>query len=161
MNKIKNNKKISGFAMLFTVLIISLILSISISISNITFKQTILSSLAKDSQLAFYQADKAVECGMYYDTQDVFPLGTAPADVRSGNIQCGNETFILDERFSQTDYLFFAQDVTSQSAPCSSLIFDKLTNAGVGEFIVRGIGYNTCAGTPRQVERALQVVYTP
>jgi len=56
-----------GFAMLFTVLVVSIMLAIGLGISDITYKQTLLSSLANDSQLAFYQADSGVECGMYYD----------------------------------------------------------------------------------------------
>ena len=50
---IKQGKK--GFALLITVVVVSLILSISLGISNLTFKQTILSNLAKDSQISFYE----------------------------------------------------------------------------------------------------------
>ena len=46
-----------GFAMLFTVLLVTLVLSIGLSISNIAFKQSILSGLSKDSQISFYAED--------------------------------------------------------------------------------------------------------
>src|SRR5688572_20777703 len=63
-----------GFALLFTVLIVTLLLSVSLGISNMTFKQTILSNLAKDSLVAFYDADGALDCGLYYDIgRDIFP----------------------------------------------------------------------------------------
>lgn len=154
MTKLKINK---GFAMLFTVLIISLILSISLGISNVTFKQTILSSLAKDSQIAFYQADTAIECGMYYDSALSFPVGTNPSSV--GLITCGNDQFQIDAA-SYTDYLIFKQIVSNQSDPCSTIIFDKKTKLSTNEAIVQGLGYNTCTTSPRQVQRALQVTYS-
>lgn len=151
-------QKNGGFAMLFTVLIVSLILSISLGISNITLKQTILSSLAKDSQIAFYQADTAVECGMYYDVADTFPLGTDPSSL--GTITCGNDDFKIDMDQSYVDYLVFNQITSSDTPPCSAIVFDKVTNAGTNEAIVQGLGYNTCAVSPRQVQRALQVTYS-
>ena len=166
-NILKKNRELSaipahagqtGFAMLFTVLIVSLILSISLGISNITLKQTVLSSLAKDSQVAFYQADTAVECGMYYDLLDSFPLGTDPSAVSI--IYCGNDEFRIDETQSYLDYLVFSQNNFASTSPCSTIIFDKVTNAGTNEAIVQGLGYNVCTANPRQVQRALQVTYS-
>lgn len=148
----------TGFAMLFTVLIVSLILSIAIGISNVTLKQTILSSLAKDSQISFYQADTAVECGMYYDTAGAFPLGTDPVTI-SGPIICGENQFFIDISQSYVDYLVFLQNLSDQSQPCSSIVFDKVTLASSSESIVQGRGYNICGTNPRQVQRALEVRY--
>jgi hypothetical protein len=150
-------KKQSGFAMLFTVLIVSLILSIAIGISNITLKQTMLSSLAKDSQIAFYQADAAVECGMYYDMLGSFPQGTTPGSVAP--INCGDNQFSIDVSESYNDRLVFTQNLADQSQPCAVIIFDK-TNLDIsGESLVQGIGYNICGTNSRQVERALEVRY--
>jgi hypothetical protein len=148
--------KKDGFAMLFTVLIVTLILSIAISISNLAFKQTILSSLAKDSQISFYQADTAVECGLYYDTNlNIFPAGTGSSPVNE--IYCGDDMYTLDIAQSYTDYFIFNQTVADNSKPCSSVTFDKATTLGVN--IVSGRGYNMCGTNPRQVERSLEVRY--
>ena len=118
----KHNK---GFAMLFTVLIITLILSIAIGISNLSLKQMILSSLAKDSQISFYEADTAVECGLYYDSVlESFPVGTDGSTALS-QITCGNNVYSLDVS-SVMDYLIYKQNVTDVSKPCSSIYFDKL-----------------------------------
>ncbi len=146
----------TGFAMLFTVLIVTLILSIAISISNLAFKQTILSSLAKDSQISFYQADTAVECGLYYDTTlELFPAGSDGSPV--GEIYCGDDMYVLDPVSSTTDYFVFKQSVVDDTKPCSSVTFDKATT--VGTSIVQGRGYNMCGTNPRQVERSLEVRY--
>ncbi len=151
----KNN---TGFAMLFTVLVVTLMLSIAISISNQTFKQTILSNLAKDSQTSFYQADTAVECGMFYDTAGSFPLGTDPAGATSPII-CGEHSFQIDQTASRMDYLMYTESVSNPSGPCSSILFDKETLAGSSISVVEGRGYNICTTSPRQVQRALKVQY--
>lgn len=145
-----------GFAMLFTVLIVTLILSIAIGISTLSLKQTILSSLAKDSQISFYEADTAVECGLYYDTiAGAFPAGTDSSTAPS-TITCGNKNFSLDLS-STVDYLIYKQDIIGGSSPCSSILFDKSTTPGTN--IIQGRGYNICSTNPRQVERALEVLY--
>lgn len=145
-------KNKNGFALLFTVLVVSLILSIAMGISNITFKQGILSNLAKDSQISFYKADAAVECAMYYDlNKNAFPKDTAPV---ATNISCGNSTFSEDVANSSTNYLIFS-DTVNTAIPCASFSVDK-TGATT---IIKARGYNVCTSSPRKVERALQVTY--
>lgn len=155
MKNIFYTKKDRGFAMLFTVLVVSIILTISLGISNITFKQGILSNLAKDSQISFYKADAAVECGMYADlTLNLFPDPTDPATLST--ILCGDSTFNIDQAKSHTNYFFFSDQVDSP-VPCATFTVDK--ESLPGQTIVQARGYNVCNVNPRKVERALQATY--
>jgi Tfp pilus assembly protein PilX len=157
MKKKTAQKNNDGFAMLFTVLVISIILSIALGISDLTFKQTILSNLAKDSQLAFYQADSGVECGMYYDLHmGTLPRGTAVAQAPNQFI-CGANTMTIVKAQSYTDYFVYQEDITT-TTPCYSVTFDK-TDTTTGKNIVSARGFSTCLSTPRQVERGLKVQY--
>lgn len=157
MSKLQTQKN-KGFAMLFTVLIISVILSIALGIADLTFKQTILSNLAKNSQLAFYQADSGVECGMYYDvTQGQLPRGTTVAKAPQ-QITCGNNTATLVTDQSHTDYFLYQEDITG-NAPCFSIAFDKTMANGSTKYKVSARGFSTCLSTPQQVERGLNVSY--
>lgn len=144
--------------MLFTVLIISIILALGLGIADTTYKQTILSSLARDSQLAFYQADSGVECGLYYDLYDgngQLPKDTPLTQVPS-HLVCGNVTVALDSSQSATNYEVYTEDNTS-SAPCFSITFDKTDPTG--KYSVSSRGYSSCTNNPQQVERALNVTY--
>jgi hypothetical protein len=146
-----------GFAMLFTVLVISVILSIALGISDLTFRQTLLSNSAKNSQLAFYQADSGVECGMYYDlTAGQLPQGTTVQNAPL-RINCGNSTASLVTEQSNTDYFVYQQNV-SDNSPCYSIIFDK-THAVSAKDIVSSRGFSTCQANAQQVERGLSVSY--
>ncbi|MEA1929899.1 MAG: hypothetical protein U9M92_03420 [Patescibacteria group bacterium] len=59
--------KSSGFVILFAVILVSIVLAISLSLFNITFKQIILSSLARDTQLSLFAANSALECARQAD----------------------------------------------------------------------------------------------
>ncbi len=155
-----------GFAMLFTVLIVSLIMTIAISISNLTLRQAVLSNLAKDSQIAFAEADAAIECALYEDTVlGNFPIGsTVPngsvniaTDVEA-QLYCGDTLMELDTTESYPEY--FVYEISGgafvANKPCFSIIFDK-TNPLFSR--VEGRGYNICGSSNRRVERALEVKY--
>jgi Tfp pilus assembly protein PilX len=145
-----------GFAMLFTVLVISIILSIGLGIANTTFKQTILSNLAKDSQQAFYQADSGVECGLYYDlTAGQLPRGTTISEAQQ-TLGCGDNTMTFQPTQSHTDYFVYNEDQPSGNQPCYSVTFDKTDPL---KNVVSARGFSTCVTTAQQVERGLMVRY--
>jgi len=56
-----------GFALLFAVLTASLLMSLGLSIFGISIKELSLTTASKDSQIAFYAADSARECALYWD----------------------------------------------------------------------------------------------
>ena len=151
----------AGFAMLFTVLLVSLILSIAISISNLTLKQAILSGLAKDSGIAFYQADAAVECGLQQSISlDKFPFGSTVSTVASAGFDtfiCSNVLMSLDTSKSRTDYFVYKPLSPKNNQPCFSIIFDKSRADDFSR--ITGSGFNICTQTPRQVERTLEAKY--
>lgn len=151
------NKQQSGFAMLFTVLIISLILSIAVSISNITLKQAVLSNLAKDSGIAFYQADAGVECGMYQDSIGAFPyVKVGDTFTPPASFTCGKYVMNYDNtRSSNNKYIYFTKSLENSSLPCLAIVFDK-TGA---KYKVQGMGFNICKDSARRVERTLEVKY--
>jgi len=59
----------NGFTLLFAVLVGSLLLTIGVAIFNITIKEVILSSQARESQFSFYSADTGLECAFFWDKQ--------------------------------------------------------------------------------------------
>ncbi len=79
----------AGFTLLLAALVASIVLSLGSSIFTIAKKQVLLSSVGRDSQFAFYAADTAAECALYYDvrfsrfatsTDSVIPMQTIQCD---------------------------------------------------------------------------------
>lgn len=62
-----NNQK--GFALLVSVIFMSVMLTLGLALSSLGYKQVILASTAIESQYAFYAADAGLECALYADQQ--------------------------------------------------------------------------------------------
>ena len=54
--------KEEGFALLLTIIVVGVLLSIGLAVLDLTVKQVQLSSNAKDSELAFQAANAGMEC---------------------------------------------------------------------------------------------------
>jgi hypothetical protein len=68
------NKEKAGFALLFSVLISSLLLTIGLSIFSIALKELAISTASRQSIYAFYAADSGREYVLYHDIKigDIF-----------------------------------------------------------------------------------------
>ncbi|MEN9614167.1 MAG: hypothetical protein RLZZ347_474 [Candidatus Parcubacteria bacterium] len=139
-----------GFALLFTVLVVSLLLAISLSISNITLRELVLSSATRDSHIAFYAADTALECALYLDTKkNALPLA--------------NGVIVLDptllsscavvDTVTPTKIAFKSQP-NPPSPYCFTFTIDKSSGTRI-----EARGYNNCTDNLRRVERGIRISY--
>lgn len=75
----KNNQ---GFVILFAVLVSSIILLIGMGMFRISIKETVLSSTARESTMAFFAADSGMECALYAEIQEnAFEEGSIQANI--------------------------------------------------------------------------------
>ena len=65
MKKYKIKQK--GFVLLFTMILVSITLSIALGLSSIASKENLFSTSARASNDAYYAADTGVECALYWD----------------------------------------------------------------------------------------------
>lgn len=61
-DKIFINNKNNGYTLLFSIIVASVVLSIAAFILSVSRKQFILSSVSRDSTVAIYAADSAMQC---------------------------------------------------------------------------------------------------
>jgi len=159
-NKLQKNK---GFVILFSILISSIILLMASGIYNIVQKQVVLSSYAKQSQKAFYAADAALDCALFYDLSPLLVQTAFPIDVLgaySTDLTCGGgdtEARLLSGITGTGDddypyaYVFryyglqenFAGDYIDSG--CSYVLVEKKGTLGsLIETRVTAAGFNTC-----------------
>lgn len=62
-----SQQKARGFTLFYAVLVTSLLLALGLAVFNISLKELLLSSDARESQNALYAADTALECALYWD----------------------------------------------------------------------------------------------
>lgn len=59
-----------GFALLLTLIVVSVVLSVGLSLLDITIKQLTLSGTTRDSEIAFHAAYVGTECAEYWARDD-------------------------------------------------------------------------------------------
>jgi hypothetical protein len=163
----KHSEK-KGFAMLYAVLVSSLLLSIGISIFNLTVKELVLSSSGRESQFAFYAADTGAECALYWDfrgngqifatsTDGRTPIPAAP-DCIGTPITISNIAYPAGGGAETTISLTIP---SGTAVPyCAVVKVKKYVNNFLETTRINSYGYNTCDSTdPGRIERGLRICY--
>jgi hypothetical protein len=168
-------KSTTGFAMLFAVLISSFLIMIGISIFSISLKEVMISTSIRDSQTAFYAADSAGECALYWDIKgggknSAFPscvnescdLPDSPSTTTTPTITCnGIENKLsfykygLTYSYSGNNFFKYSSDPT-YTEPEADITISKTFNDTLSKIItVFDItGHNT-GESGRRVERGI------
>lgn len=75
----KHPRSQGGFTLLLAALVASLVLILGVSIFELVQKEISLSSLGRDSQFAFYAADTAAECALFWDVRYGYFSSSTPS----------------------------------------------------------------------------------
>lgn len=97
IDKLKNKSR--GFTLFVSLIVASLLLAIGFSIGNILIKQLILTQSGNGTQVAFYAADSAAECALYWDRKDAEGVTLADSPFGTSTIEdlrlvCGSGTAV-------------------------------------------------------------------
>ncbi len=166
----KNKQYNKGYTLLFAVLVSSLVLSVGISILNISKKEFLLSSSARESTIAFYAADSGLECAAYWDRRSKFSttISTDPIDIRCANHAIYQHNGRSYSFSPNNGYIYTTFDIRPSigSTACATIEVKKPTaENGVTTIESRGynMGWNPASGcvspSPKRVERAVQYTY--
>ncbi len=96
---INNNKhRQTGFALLISLIVIGAVISIGLSILDLTIKQLSLSTKSKDSEMALHAANAGLECAQYWrnnkyeELEAGDPVNFACFNLTSGNVSPSSVT---------------------------------------------------------------------
>lgn len=152
-----HGKSAKGFTLLIAVILAAVILAIGLALLDIAYKQVLLSSAAKNSQYAFYAADAALECALYYD-QQVGSFPRPPGTPLPSPISCTGQNNIS---VSITNTV--STSTSSFSIPCAgggNSASVQVAKSASGLTIIYSYGYNVCgASDPHRIERGIKVSY--
>ena len=167
----------AGFVALFAVLISAIVLTITLGIANISYKEVLLTSQARDANFAFFAADTGAECALYADIQKngfgQYDSSSDSVGAPDSDFECAGTTQDFTRGGTLDFYLPFQSSPTVNS--CAHVTVDKNApidsdNDGTPESFtkIESLGYNaTCtdiqnlgsATNLRIVERAIRVTY--
>src|SRR3989339_1147967 len=95
MKKYKLKLK-TGFTILLSVLVVSIVLSAGLGIFGVMTRELKLSGIGRESQLAFYAADAGIECFFYWEIKHPGLADSAfePATGVTNRISCAGNNNI-------------------------------------------------------------------
>lgn len=163
-----------GFTLLLAALVASIVLSLGASVFSIAQKQVTLSSIGRDSQYAFYAADTAAECALYYDIRFQAFGSTTPASTAivcdkasDGSDLTVNTTVTSNGTHATSTFAmdFFSRNVVagtvSSTMNCAEVTIAK--NPTAPHTVIHADGYSTsCAAvetSPRSLQRSVELRY--
>lgn len=119
----KNTTKKNGYVILYTILLSSILLTVSLSVLSIATKQQFFNRSARDSHLSFFSADGGAECGLQNDQQGLFEGNPAPASV---TIICRDQSLLSSNYGTNTqpEYQFVGLPVNN-AANCVDVTVEK------------------------------------
>lgn len=160
--KIKNNKGLAlrnskGFALLFSVMLSSIILAITLGITSIAYKEIKFGTSVRDTNDAFFAADTGVECALYNDkiSSNVF---VAPP-LNTGIMTCLGGPVTLTGTFPIKSFVITGLGARGQA--CAAVTVDKTSPTAT---YITSKGYNggldPCGViNSNQVQRQIELQY--
>ncbi len=159
---IKHHVGQRGFTLLLAALVSSIVLAIGVSLSELAQKSIVLSSLGRDSQVAFAAADSGLECALYWDMRkNLFQIGVAPTldPAPSCDGQNISVSVTNGDRSTYPYTLSFQFAPTSNGVSyCARVSITKTTNMSTGGItsVVHSDGFSTDCDSISTSQRALQ-----
>ncbi len=162
----KNKQK--GVALLFTIVIISIALSITLGVISLILKENVLSNVAKNSLEARTSADVGLECMLYLDKAPSKFLDPASSSYSGAfTTLCGrdasNNTVSYDViALSGTisAYTYYVASTSSVDGPCFEAYLYRDISVTPNETTIDIQGYNICDTTnPNSVQRGIIAEY--
>lgn len=172
-----DRKRRGGFTLLLAALTASIVLALGTSIFQIAQKEFALSAMGRDSQFAFYAADTAAECALYWDVRYAYfgtttplaaplPLCDEQSLIASGNDDITGRPPPRDP--SEDDSVLYPYTMLFTIEPngrCASVTVEKTLNedSDVPRTLVRSNGFSTDCDSiptsPRALQRSVELHY--
>ena len=106
----------TGFALLIAVIFMSVVLTLSLALGSLGYKQQVLASGAIESQYAFYAADATLECALYADQQlNSFNYASHSANNPPNAITCDNASAVQSNYSYDATKLYVVERVSLDS----------------------------------------------
>ncbi len=144
------NKNKKGFVLLMVILLITTILIVGLGVFDVIFSGLILSRETKESLKAFYAAESATDCALYWDKKDAF-------DSSPFTINCAASTVTNSLIASTTD--FKIRIGSGANDPCADVAVDKdfnnLPAPYKTEILTAGYNLDCDSSDSRKVQRGV------
>ena len=145
-----------GFTLLISIILTSVIVTVGLALLDVAYKQVVLSSSAKGSEYAFYAADSALECALYWD-QKYNAFDYSSSNRNYPTITCNNLS--INPAFDDSGSTHIST-FTQQCAGGGTAAVVTIYRQASGQATIYTDGYSSCnTSDPHRIERGLKLTY--
>ncbi len=156
-----------GFTLLLAALVASIAIALGSSIYTIVSKELALSSIGQDLQYAFYAADTAAECALYWDSRYSWFSTSTPTQAAT----CDNQPITLlnppgrATSYTPTSTMEFEINLFSDvsNGYCADVSVEKSQSSSTINTLIIANGFSvscTAIGTaPNALQRTVELQY--
>ncbi len=156
-----------GIALFIAVIAVSALFLIGASISDLTYKEGLISYSGRDSKIAFYAADTGVECAMFYDLQGgytgafAFATSTGSISTADDNMLCNSSPVNISVQDSATAATTTLSFESYDPNVCTVVVVSKYRSGSAINTKIESRGYNnecdnSLTGADRGPERNIR-----
>jgi hypothetical protein len=156
-----------GFALLVAIVLSAVAAGVTLALTTLAYKSLVLSSAVQESQYAFYGADTALECALYWDNSAHLAFAYH-ADSVNGSPKCEGKTLNFSVHTNVgngvTEFQSEWYDLAS-GAGCFRITVDKQSD-GHASLYGDAVSNTTCSAgslpstlNPRATERGIKATY--
>jgi hypothetical protein len=121
-----------GFALFIAIVFMSVMLLFGLALGSLSYKQQVLASSSVESQYAFYAADAALECTMYYDQQqNLFAYPPSDPGVAPSMVCDGGTPYSTSESWSGAQWVITNRIKFDSNTRCADVVVYKPNGAGL------------------------------
>lgn len=166
-----------GIAIFIAVITVSALMLIAVSISNLSYKEQLISFSGRDSKVAFYAADAGADCALFHDLKGGFDGDvqfSTPSEIVDTTVKCNEDgdpinADVTSDTSSVTTTFYF--NLPGPPSACSIVTVTKTNGTDGIDTTIESSGYNTtCSGsqsspsiaggsTSRNLERTIKITY--
>ncbi len=154
----KQKKQNKGFVLLFTIMLSSIILAITLGVANVAIQEIKFSTNAKETNNAFFSTDTGAECALYNDKTSGNSFVQTGG---SGTVECLGNIFPLSGSYPVWN--FSVSGLGNEGQGCAKVVVDK---SNLLKTVITSKGYNeggsvvgSCTPGPNSIERQLELSY--
>ncbi|MFZ3043510.1 MAG: hypothetical protein WA058_00125 [Minisyncoccia bacterium] len=137
-----------GFALLISIIFMSVMLSFGLALGSLGYKQQVLASSAIESQYAFYAADAALECALFADQQQNLFAYPAVDPHAAPAMSCDNSVPVstAELSYSGTQWVVTNRLSLDSGRRCADVTLYKSAPGAGGSFVFSQ-GYDVSCAT--------------
>lgn len=159
-NNFSHSSTQSGFVLLYSMMLSSMLLAITLGVINIAFRELKFATSGKATNEAFFAADTGAECALHYNKSTVNRFESPDP---GGAVNCAVDIPVFSGDSTLWSYSFIVDNLGADGDGCAKVNVQKDASFPPTKTTITSVGYNNggedCIQDAFSVERKIILTY--